>query len=87
MPGLKSGVLALAYMLLAAGAFGQIFLLLQFSILSSIYLPLELSRLVLRLTTIRPIMEGIDPVENEARMLRGELYYAFLPDLTAKRNR
>ncbi|PQE08200.1 hypothetical protein CJF32_00010290 [Rutstroemia sp. NJR-2017a WRK4] len=32
-------------------------------------------------------MEGIDPVENEARMLRGELYYAFLPGLTAKRNR
>lgn len=28
-----------------------------------------------------------DEVENEARMQRGELYYAFLPGLTVKRNR
>jgi len=32
-------------------------------------------------------MEGIDDVENEARMLRGELYYAFTAQLTLKRNR
>ncbi|KAA8564007.1 hypothetical protein MFRU_032g00140 [Monilinia fructicola] len=32
-------------------------------------------------------MEGIDEVENEARMLNGELYYAFVPKLTEKRNR
>ncbi|RAL63703.1 hypothetical protein DID88_003745 [Monilinia fructigena] len=32
-------------------------------------------------------MEGIDEVENEARMLKGELYYAFVPKLTEKRNR
>ncbi|KAI9641455.1 hypothetical protein NHQ30_010262 [Ciborinia camelliae] len=32
-------------------------------------------------------MEGIDEVENEAKMLRGELYYAFVPKLTEKRNR
>ncbi|RFU29172.1 hypothetical protein B7463_g7170, partial [Scytalidium lignicola] len=29
----------------------------------------------------------IDEADNEARMLRGELYYAFTPKLTAKRNR
>jgi hypothetical protein len=32
-------------------------------------------------------MENIDEKENEARMLRGELYHAFMPKLTAKRNR
>jgi hypothetical protein len=32
-------------------------------------------------------MSRIDEVENEARMLRGELYNAFVPGLTAKRNR
>jgi hypothetical protein len=32
-------------------------------------------------------MEGINEEENEARMHRGELYYAFVPGLTAKRNR
>ena len=32
-------------------------------------------------------MNGIDEVENEERMLKGELYHAFLPGLTAKRNR
>lgn len=32
-------------------------------------------------------MEGISEAENEARMLRGELYHAFRPKLTAKRNR
>jgi len=32
-------------------------------------------------------MQGIDDVENEARMLRGELYYAFTPPLTAARQR
>lgn len=32
-------------------------------------------------------MAGIDDKENEARMARGELYYAFTPELTAKRNR
>jgi hypothetical protein len=32
-------------------------------------------------------MDKIGEVENEARMLRGELYHAFLPKLTAKRNR
>jgi len=31
--------------------------------------------------------EKIDEVENEARMLRGELYHAFMPKLTVKRNR
>lgn len=32
-------------------------------------------------------MERFGEVENEARMLRGELYHAFLPELTSKRNR
>lgn len=32
-------------------------------------------------------MEGIDPIENRRRMLAGELYYAFVPDLTAQRMR
>ncbi|KIN07427.1 hypothetical protein OIDMADRAFT_16139 [Oidiodendron maius Zn] len=32
-------------------------------------------------------MEDISEAENEARMLRGELYHAFRPELTAKRNR
>lgn len=32
-------------------------------------------------------LEHIDEAENEARMLRGELYHAFRPKLTAKRNR
>jgi len=32
-------------------------------------------------------MERFGEVENEARMLRGELYHAFLPGLTVKRNR
>ncbi|PBP18710.1 hypothetical protein BUE80_DR010321 [Diplocarpon rosae] len=32
-------------------------------------------------------MEEIDEAENEARMLRGELYHAFLPKLSEKRNR
>ena len=32
-------------------------------------------------------MEGVNEEENEARMLKGELYYAFMPKLTAKRNR
>jgi hypothetical protein len=32
-------------------------------------------------------MEKIDEAENEARMARGELYHAFLPGITAKRNR
>lgn len=32
-------------------------------------------------------MDKINEEENEARMLRGELYHAFLPKLTAKRNR
>ncbi|CZT48646.1 related to maltose O-acetyltransferase [Rhynchosporium secalis] len=32
-------------------------------------------------------MDIVDAVENEARMLRGELYYAFEPTLTTKRNR
>jgi hypothetical protein len=32
-------------------------------------------------------MDRLDEAENEARMLNGELYYAFLPKLTAKRNR
>lgn len=32
-------------------------------------------------------MQGISEEENEARMHRGELYYAFMPGLTAKRNR
>ena len=32
-------------------------------------------------------MKNISEAENEARMLRGELYHAFRPELTAKRNR
>jgi hypothetical protein len=32
-------------------------------------------------------MENIDAVENEARMLRGELYYAFTQNLIATRKR
>jgi hypothetical protein len=32
-------------------------------------------------------MENVDEAENEARMLRGELYHAFMPQLAAKRNR
>jgi hypothetical protein len=32
-------------------------------------------------------MQNIDEAENEARMLRGELYHAFMPELTAKRKR
>ncbi|KAG9243333.1 nodulation protein L [Calycina marina] len=32
-------------------------------------------------------MSEIDELENEARMARGELYHAFLPKLTDKRNR
>jgi acetyltransferase-like isoleucine patch superfamily enzyme len=32
-------------------------------------------------------MANIDEAENEERMLKGELYHAFLPGLTAKRNR
>jgi hypothetical protein len=32
-------------------------------------------------------MDNIDDAENEARMERGELYYAFTPKLVAKRNR
>ncbi|KAF7857198.1 hypothetical protein EAF04_009439 [Stromatinia cepivora] len=32
-------------------------------------------------------MEGIDEVENEAKMSKGELYYAFVPKLFEKRNR
>jgi hypothetical protein len=32
-------------------------------------------------------MDKLDEAENEARMLRGELYHAFLPNLTSKRNR
>jgi acetyltransferase-like isoleucine patch superfamily enzyme len=32
-------------------------------------------------------MDDIDEAENESRMLRGELYYAFTPSLTAKRKR
>jgi hypothetical protein len=32
-------------------------------------------------------MDKISEEENEARMLKGELYHAFLPQLTAKRNR
>ena len=30
---------------------------------------------------------NIDPAENKERMLRGELYYAFTPDLIAERER
>lgn len=36
---------------------------------------------------INHMVDEIDEVENEAKMLRGELYFAFLPKLTAKRNR
>ena len=32
-------------------------------------------------------MQNISEEENEARMLRGELYHAFMPGLAAKRNR
>ncbi|KAK0648321.1 galactoside O-acetyltransferase [Cercophora newfieldiana] len=32
-------------------------------------------------------LRNIDPVENRRRMLAGELYYAFTPDLTAERKR
>ncbi|KAF7897645.1 uncharacterized protein EAF01_008611 [Botrytis porri] len=32
-------------------------------------------------------MEAVDPVENESKMLNGELYHAFVPNLTEKRNR
>jgi hypothetical protein len=32
-------------------------------------------------------MQNIDEAENEARMLRGELYHAFMPELAAKRKR
>ncbi|KAK0610942.1 galactoside O-acetyltransferase [Immersiella caudata] len=32
-------------------------------------------------------LRSIDPVENRCRMLAGELYYAFTPDLTAERKR
>jgi hypothetical protein len=32
-------------------------------------------------------MDKVDEAENEARMSRGELYHAFLPQITAKRNR
>ncbi|KAK4442699.1 putative acetyltransferase [Podospora aff. communis PSN243] len=32
-------------------------------------------------------IRSIDPVENRRRMLAGELYYAFTPDLTAERRR
>ncbi len=32
-------------------------------------------------------MDKLDEAENEARMLNGELYHAFLPKLTAKRHR
>ena len=32
-------------------------------------------------------MERVGERENEERMLRGELYHAFMPQLTAKRNR
>jgi Maltose acetyltransferase len=32
-------------------------------------------------------MEALDETENEARMARGELYYAFMPGLVAKRMR
>jgi len=32
-------------------------------------------------------LRSIDPVENRRRMLAGELYYAFTPDLTAERKR
>lgn len=32
-------------------------------------------------------MGDIDEVENEARMASGELFHAFLPGITAKRNR
>jgi hypothetical protein len=32
-------------------------------------------------------MDSLDLAENRRRMLAGELYYAFTPDLTADRNR
>jgi hypothetical protein len=32
-------------------------------------------------------MDKFDEAENEALMEKGELYHAFLPKLTAKRNR
>ncbi|TGO58826.1 hypothetical protein BOTNAR_0174g00170 [Botryotinia narcissicola] len=32
-------------------------------------------------------MEAIDHVENETKMMNGELYYAFVPNLIEKRNR
>jgi len=32
-------------------------------------------------------MDKIEAAENEARMIRGELYHAFEPTITAKRNR
>jgi hypothetical protein len=32
-------------------------------------------------------IRSVDPVENRRRMLAGELYYAFTPDLTAERKR
>jgi hypothetical protein len=32
-------------------------------------------------------MDNIDDAENEARMQKGELYFAFTPKLVAKRNR
>jgi hypothetical protein len=35
----------------------------------------------------RPTMDKIDDAENEARMKRGELYYAFTPAMVAKRER
>lgn len=33
------------------------------------------------------MLRTIDPAENRRRMLAGELYYAFTPDLTASRQR
>jgi hypothetical protein len=32
-------------------------------------------------------LRSIDPVENRRRMLAGELYYAFTPELVAERQR
>ena len=32
-------------------------------------------------------MDNINAAENEARMLRGELYHAFTPELVAKRRK
>ena len=32
-------------------------------------------------------MDNISAAENEARMLKGELYHAFTPELTAKRKK